>query len=123
MGAIETSELRNWVDSEINRLPTGKILLDEQLRVIGYSKEEEKLTGLIASEIMGKSFFADVAPCMDGEELSGWCSRHVNSATLNETSIDWLLKLRSGDRVASLEMCAGKGRVTILVDLTGYGAA
>jgi hypothetical protein len=47
----------------------------------------------------------------------------VNSATLNETSIDWLLKLRSGDRVASLEMCAGKGRVTILVDLTGYGAA
>lgn len=123
MGAIETTELGEWVDSEINRLPTGKIILDDQLRVIGYSKEEEILTGLIAAEILGKTFFEDVAPCMDGEALSGWCARHVNDPTLTDTSIDWLLKLRSGDRVASLELCAGKGRVTILVDLTGYGAA
>ena len=62
MGAIETTELTTWVDSEVNRLPTGKIILDEQLCVIGYSKEEEKLTGLISAEILGKKFFADVAP-------------------------------------------------------------
>ncbi len=123
MGAIETSELKYWVDSDVNRLPTGKIILDKDLRVIGYSKEEESLTGLIAAEIIGREFFVDVAPCMNAAALSGWCARHVDDQTLTDTSIDWLLKLRSGDRVASLELCAGKGRVTILVDLTGYGAA
>jgi len=123
MGAVETEELVDWVDSDINRLPTGKILLDAHLRIVGYSKEEESLTGLIASEIMGKEFFKEVAPCMQGEALSEWCADHVDDDALVETSLDWLLKLRSGDRVASLEMCAGKGRVTILVDLTGHGAA
>ena len=34
-GAIETDELNSWVDRDINHLPTGKIVLDSQLRVIG----------------------------------------------------------------------------------------
>ena len=123
LGAIPTDELRTWVDADLNRLPTGKIILDQDLRVIGYSKEEEALTGLLAEEIMGKDFFADVAPCMDGAELSEWCAQNVSHAELQEKSIDWLLTLRAGERVATLEMCAGQGRVAILVEVTGHGAA
>lgn len=121
--AVEVNELREWVDAEFNRLPTGKIVLDRELKVIGYSKEEERLTGLIADEILGRRFFSEVAPCMSGPELAEWCSNHVAGADFTEKSIDWLLKLRSGDRVATLEMCAGRGRVVILVDITGHGAA
>ncbi|MGB1699989.1 MAG: PAS domain-containing protein [Nannocystaceae bacterium] len=123
MGAVPTDDLKSWVDSDLNRLPTGKIILNGKLEIIGYSKEEESLTGLLAEEIIGQEFFVNVAPCMDADVLSGWCRQHVDSDDLHEQSIDWLLKLRSGERVASLEMCAGKGRVTILVDLIGVGAA
>ena len=118
VGAVEASGVNEWIDAQVDELPTGRIVLDENLCVIGYNREEERLTSLDRDRLTGKPFFEKVAPCMSGEDLSGWCARHVNGPSLVEKSIDWLLQLKTGARIATLDMCAGRGRVVINVDVT-----
>ncbi len=118
IGAVPANELRDWLDSEIDALPTGKIVLDQDLRVIGYNRAEEQLTGLDGSRLIGKIFFSEVAPCMSAREVSCWCAEHVACSDIHEKFIDWFLPLHSGDCVASLEIAAGQGRVVIRVDVS-----
>ena len=93
-------------------------MLDHELRVIRYSQAEQTLAGLSAEDVLRRRFFEDIAPCMVGEQISEWCLKHLHADTLVYKSIDWLLRLRVGDQMASLDMCAGKGRVVILIDRT-----
>ena len=56
---------------EINQLPFGVIGLDQDGRVRAYSKTEATLSGFGNRPILGKSFFTDVAPCMDNGYFKG----------------------------------------------------
>ena len=116
--AVETSQVRQWLNDHVDELPVGRIVLDQDLRVIGYNEAEERLTSLNADLLMGKRFFEEVAPCMAAEELSVWCSSHVNDGQWSEKCIDWLLRLSEGDIVATLQLCVGRGRVLINVHIT-----
>jgi len=118
VGAVEASEVNEWLDAQLDELPTGRIVLDGSLCVIGYNREEEKLSSLDGKELIGKPFFQSIAPCMSGEDLSGWCARFVHNPSLVDKSIDWLLKLKTGPRIATLDICAGRGRVVIIVNVT-----
>jgi photoactive yellow protein len=62
--------------TEINRdlvdeLPYGLIILNSDNNIILYNKTESELTGLGISEIEGKNFFKDVAPCTAVKEFQG----------------------------------------------------
>jgi photoactive yellow protein len=115
VSAVRSDELSEWLDEAFDELPTGVIVLDRQLRVIGYNRREEELTGLTRSRILGKQFFVDIAPCMSAREVGGWCETHIDDATIQHKTLDWLLKLKAGDRMASLEVSAGKGQALIRV--------
>ncbi len=114
--AIETSVLHDWNEDEISRLPTGQVVLDGDMRVVRYSQSESRKTGIPAHLVLGRDFFSDIAPCMVSKQISEWCHQNVHSPTLRWKQIDWLLKLQIGDQVAALDLCAGKGRVVILIE-------
>lgn len=57
--------------AELDALPYGMIQLDSQGTILRYSSAETRLSGLSASETVGRNFFRDVAPCTQVAEFFG----------------------------------------------------
>lgn len=57
------------LESVIDQLPIGVILLDHRGRVLRFNRHEEYLSGLKREKVLGKSFFSEVAPCTEQLEL------------------------------------------------------
>jgi photoactive yellow protein len=53
----------------VNKVAFGVVHLDEQGTIIGYSREESRLSGLRPEDVLGKNFFSDIAPCTDKTEF------------------------------------------------------
>lgn len=53
----------------LDHLPIGMIVLDAAGRVVAYNETEAELAGRTKEEVLGKSFFTQVAPCMNVREL------------------------------------------------------
>jgi photoactive yellow protein len=47
----------------IDACPFGVIQLDRQGRILRYNAYEEELAGRLRADVIGKSFFSEVAPC------------------------------------------------------------
>lgn len=109
--------LPSVASNDLERLPMGAILLDDELRVVGFNQAETRTTGLAADKVLGRHFFHEIAPCMDGPEIGHWCAEHVQREETSRRDIDWVLTLRDGKRVAELKLIAGRGRVAITISL------
>lgn len=55
---------------QVDALPFGAIRLDAEGRVVSYSAAERQLSGY-AKEVSGRSFFTDIAPCMNNSSFRG----------------------------------------------------
>lgn len=55
----------------LDDLPFGVIELDEAGKVLGFNHHEEERSHLRASEVIGKNFFRDIAPCAEVKEYQG----------------------------------------------------
>lgn len=58
-------------EEELNSLPFGAIRLDARGTILSYNMAESKLTGRDASKVIGRNFFADVAPCTNVQAFAG----------------------------------------------------
>jgi photoactive yellow protein len=65
-------------------MPIGLVVLDSQGRVVVYNRQEEILAGRQRTKVMGKSFFTEVAPCMDVRELAGVFRDGMTTGDLEE---------------------------------------
>lgn len=54
----------------VNALPFGVVRLDSDGKVVFFSEAERRLSGFRA-ETLGRSFFAEIAPCMNTSKFSG----------------------------------------------------
>ncbi|WP_158043358.1 PAS domain-containing protein [Skermanella pratensis] len=61
--------------SEVDGLPFGAIRLDAKGDVTFYSAAEARLSGYGGRPALGRSFFTDMAPCMDNKEFRGRIDR------------------------------------------------
>jgi photoactive yellow protein len=57
--------------TELDALPFGAIRLDKAGYVLNYNAAESKLTGREAKRVVGRHFFADVAPCTNVQAFAG----------------------------------------------------
>lgn len=114
---VTTQSLSQLASAELERLPMGAILLDAELRVVGYNEAESRLTGLARHKVIGRVFFEEIAPCMGAAEVGEWCAQHVHDADVSTQEIDWVLELREGKRLAALVCIAGRGRVAVTVSV------
>ena len=56
---------------ELDDLPYGLIVLDAEGRVLRYNDTEARLAGLPPERVIGRNFFAEIAPCTRVREFEG----------------------------------------------------
>lgn len=56
-------QLPHMSRAELDALDVGVIKLDDEGRVLFYSRKESEFSGLSKAEVEGRNFFTDVAPC------------------------------------------------------------
>ena len=65
---------------ELDTLPFGAVLVDEQGKVLFFNTEEERQSERKRADVLGKNFFTEVAPCTQVKEFYEQFTRAVRSA-------------------------------------------
>ena len=65
------NELADITDEELDALAFGAIELDRKGRILRYNAAEADISGRDQAGMVGRDFFADVAPCTRGEAFEG----------------------------------------------------
>ncbi len=81
-----SQDIDNILQREPNRaeaLPFGAILLDRQGTIVKYNAAEGLIAGRDASDVMGKNFFNDIAPCAKGKRFHGEFLKFYKSGAIN----------------------------------------
>ena len=99
---------------ELDALPFGAIQLDENGTVLSYNKTEEKISGRKASEVVGKNFFRDVAPCTRVKRFFGAFQAGLERKELNEV-FDFTFRFPQGAREVRIRMIYSRPAVWIFV--------
>lgn len=68
----------------VHSLPYGAIRLDHEGRVIFYSDTERRLSGYF-KETIARSFFTEIAPCMNNPNVRGRIDKALQAGKLNIT--------------------------------------
>jgi photoactive yellow protein len=70
-------------DSQLDDLAFGAVQLDSEGKILSYNAAESEITGRNADDVIGKSFFTEVAPCTNTDEFYGKFKEGVDSGNLN----------------------------------------
>jgi photoactive yellow protein len=70
---------------QIDALPVGVIRTDLEGVVRAYNASESALSGQSAADVIGKSFFTEVAPCTNVQRFAGRFREGVRKGSLYET--------------------------------------
>jgi photoactive yellow protein len=92
--------LEQAAPGDLDRLPFGVIALARDGTVEHYNKTESARAGLSAQRVVGRAFFAAVAPCMDNATVAG---RFLCEPTLDDT-INYVLTFRMRPQNIRLRM-------------------
>lgn len=65
------NELADITDEELDALAFGAIELDRTGRILRYNAAEADISGRDQARMVGRDFFADVAPCTRSEAFEG----------------------------------------------------
>ncbi len=65
------NELADITDEELDALAFGAVELDREGRILRYNAAEADISGRDQAGMVGRDFFADVAPCTRGEAFEG----------------------------------------------------
>src|SRR3954469_24507937 len=68
----------------VHALPYGVIRLDQEGQVVFFSETERRLSGY-NQETLSRSFFVEIAPCMNKAEFRGRIDQALAAGTLNIT--------------------------------------
>lgn len=79
------TRIDSFSESDLDALPFGVIQLTADGTILQYNVYEEDLARRRASDVIGKNFFTEVAPCTDVREFAGRYREGVEAGTLHET--------------------------------------
>lgn len=80
------------LETLIDGLPVGVVLLDAEGRVVLYNEYEERIAHRRREDVIGRPFFERVAPCTNVRELAGAFREKIATNTLDER-VDFRFKL------------------------------
>ena len=92
----------------IDSLPFGAIRLDAQGIVRFYSKAEARLSGYGPRPVLGRHFFADIAPCMDDPQFRGRIERAQAAGKL-DLEFGWFGDFEAPDRELRVRIQSAPG--------------
>lgn len=107
--AFSSPDLFDWLleasDADLDALEFGVIELDDRLVCHRFNAHEQRKSGLSKERVIGKSFFDQVAPCMNNFMVA---DRLEDTGDLDET-IPYTLSIKVTPTVAQLRMLARAG--------------
>jgi photoactive yellow protein len=77
-------EIGRLAPGDIDALPFGAIQLDRRGVVLAYNSAEEKISGRKRSDVIGRKFFDEVAPCTRVRRFFGAFQEGIERGALNE---------------------------------------
>lgn len=77
------NKLSQMSDSQLNDIAFGAIQLDKQGIILQYNAAEGAITGRDPKQVIGKSFFREVAPCTNSPQFKGRFDEGVRNDNLN----------------------------------------
>jgi photoactive yellow protein len=116
--AVDTNELFDLPDAEIDALPFGLIAVSADGTIEQYNAYESKLARLPKERVIGRNFFRDVAPCTAVRDFQGRFERFVSEGGDGAESFDFVFLFPFGrQRVNITFLRSTKSRgVKILVN-------
>ena len=69
--------------SRVELLPFGAIMVDQQGDILRFNHVESDIMGRSASDVVGKNFFNDIAPCAKGQIFYNHFFRAVADGQVN----------------------------------------
>lgn len=71
------------LESFLDQLPIGAIMVDDEGIIQRFNRHEEQLSGFSREEVIGESFFSEVAPCTNEIDLGTKFRRGISEGNLN----------------------------------------
>lgn len=71
------------LETVIDELPIGAILLDDDGTVRRFNRHEEQLSGLVREQTLGQNFFSEVAPCTEDVEMEARFREGIEEGSLD----------------------------------------
>lgn len=103
--------------AEVDKLPFGMITLDAEGVVTGYNATEARLSGFDPASVIGRNFFADIAPCTNVKAFGGLYRDMVRAGEPRASEFDFVFRFAHGDRKVRITMVylhkLGKGLVLV----------
>lgn len=99
-------EASNLTPMELDLLPFGAIHVDLNGIVDAYNAAEEQLASRSRKDVMGKSFFSQVAPCTRVKQFYGAFQEGILRSQLNEV-FDFSFRFPQGTREVRIRMIYG----------------
>lgn len=104
-------------EEQLDSLPFGLIVLDEEGTVLLYNETESKLTGFRRERILGRNFFVDIAPCTRVKEFEGRFQQFVRGELGRVTFFDFAFHFSKGTQQVLIGFSHGRqrGQVNIMM--------
>jgi photoactive yellow protein len=97
-------------DAELDALPFGVICLAPDGTILRYNLAESRLARLDRNQVLGKSFFREIAPCTRGQAFEGRFRALVAEGRAGEiTRFEYLFDFKFGAQEVSIEMLRARG--------------
>ena len=110
LGVFPTEDFFALGAAEYDRLPFGLVELDAAGRVRAYNAAEASISGLDPRRIIGKAFFAEVAPCTRVRAFQGAYEALVARGGGVEPPFQFLFRFAGGDRLIEITLAYDAAR-------------
>ena len=101
-------EIGRLAPADIDMLPFGAIQLDREGVVLAYNSAEEKISGRKRTDVIGRKFFDEVAPCTRVRRFFGAFQEGVERGALNEI-FDFTFRFPKETREVRIRMIYSAG--------------
>ena len=99
---LPTEGIPSLARSDVDRLPFGVIVMDEEGMISKYNSAETELSGLKAAAVIGRGFFTDVAPCTNVREFAGRVHALQSQGRNGREAFDFVFSFENGELVVEI---------------------
>ncbi len=110
-GGLDFGTVSRLSPGELDTLPYGLICLDAQGRVVHYNDTESRMAKLPKDRVVGKNFFAEVAPCTRVREFEGQFLELVRDPNrVRVRTFDFVFRFRHSEQHVTIVMTPARTR-------------
>jgi photoactive yellow protein len=119
-GLLPSEGIPSLEQSDVESLPFGVIILDDQGLIRQYNAAESAISGFTATDVIGLDFFVDVAPCANVQGFAGKVAELRATGISGRAEFEFVFVFKNGEMLVEI-VClydGTSGHTTMLVAAT-----